>query len=90
MTDACGNFGAPPQPPWMLSKLSRSEATASSSGAPSNGSCDGASNAPPASRGATFSPWRADVLALGVPGVGDGAAAPGASSACPGARSGGK
>jgi len=57
MTDACGNFGGPPQPPLTLSKPWRSTATASSSDAPSTGCSEGVSSAPPASRGATRSPW---------------------------------
>ena len=57
MTEACGNFGARPQPPWTLSKLVRSVATASSSATPSSGCSEGASSAPPDSRGATCSPW---------------------------------
>ena len=56
ITDACGNFGARPQPPLTLSKPLRTVATASSSAAAVNGSVDGASSAPPASRGATCSP----------------------------------
>jgi hypothetical protein len=87
ITDACGNFGARPQPPLTLSKPLPSVATASSRAACAKGSCDGVSSAPPARRGATRSPcarissrWVSHASAtaastwrqLGIPWRGDG------------------
>jgi len=56
MTDACGNFGAPPKPPWSASKLSRNLPTAASSAPSLRGSADGDSCAPAERRSRRRSP----------------------------------
>jgi len=71
MTDACGNFGAPPKPPWDASKDSRSLATAASSASTADRLWRRGEQRSAGQPLAQALAAGADLLALLAPGLGD-------------------